>query len=194
MGIEDSETPAAIRVRMRVDGSPDGGSRMKILHVYNQHRSGGGATAATQATIALTREAASDVAVLTYKSSELPSGPLGHLTAGWSAFTGGSARRDFIEAQWLMLQQPEPEDFVIATGVQHSVRDFCEIAFGEAGLDYREHVVQDAAFFRPADPTTMVADARLAAERLAWHPAVSFEAMVREMARADLERVRRSAT
>ena len=101
---------------------------------------------------------------------------------------------DYVDAMFRMLQQDAPADVVVGTGVPHSVRDFCEIAFGEAGLDYREYVVQDAAFFRPADPTTMVADARLAAERLAWHPAVSFEAMVREMARADLERVRRSAT
>lgn len=101
---------------------------------------------------------------------------------------------DYVDAMFRMVQQDAPADVVIGSGVPHSVRDFCEIAFGEAGLDYREHVVQDAAFFRPVDPTTMVADARLAAQRLAWRPTVSFEAMVREMTRTDLERVRRSAT
>lgn len=101
---------------------------------------------------------------------------------------------DYVDAMFRMLQQDTPGDVVIGTGVAHSVRDVCEIAFGEAGLDYREHVVQDPAFLRPADPMTMVADPRLAAQRLAWRPAVSFEAMVREMARADLQRVRRSAT
>src|SRR5437764_4978064 len=64
---------------------------------------------------------------------------------------------DYVEAMWLMLQQPEPDDFVIGTGESHSVRDLCELAFAHVGLDYREHVVQDPKFFRPAEVDLLVA-------------------------------------
>ena len=101
---------------------------------------------------------------------------------------------DYVDAMWRMLQQESPVDLVIGSGISHSVRDFCAVAFAEAGLDYRDHVVLDERYLRPADPVTMVADSRRAAERLGWRPTVSFEALVREMTRADLERVRGSAT
>ncbi|MEO7962292.1 MAG: GDP-mannose 4,6-dehydratase [Gemmatimonadaceae bacterium] len=100
---------------------------------------------------------------------------------------------DYVDAMWRMLQCDAAIDVVIGSGVSRSVREFCEIAFAEAGLDYRDFVVQDEQFFRPVDSVSMLADARLAAERIGWRPSVSFEELVREMVRADLERVRGSA-
>ncbi len=100
---------------------------------------------------------------------------------------------DYVEAIWAMLQRDEPRDYVIGTGQAHSVEDFLEAAFGAVGLDWREHVVQDAAFFRPAEVEHLVADATRAREELGWTPRVGFEALVRMMVEADLERVRASA-
>ncbi|HKS26689.1 MAG TPA: GDP-mannose 4,6-dehydratase [Pyrinomonadaceae bacterium] len=94
---------------------------------------------------------------------------------------------DFVRAMHLMLQQEEPEDYVIATGETHSVREFCELAFAEAGLDYREHVRVDEKFYRPAEVDLLVGDASKAKERLGWEPTVSFPALVREMVQADLK-------
>jgi GDPmannose 4,6-dehydratase len=87
---------------------------------------------------------------------------------------------------WLMLQQPEPDDYVIATGQTHSVREFCEIAFGYLGLDYRDFVVQDERFFRPAEVDLLVGDAGKARQKLGWQPTVSFEDMIRLMVDYDL--------
>lgn len=101
---------------------------------------------------------------------------------------------DYVQAMWRMLQEDAPSDFIIGTGESHSVREFCEVAFSTAGLDYRQHVVQDERLFRPVDSRALVADASMAAKRLDWHPTHSFEALVREMTRADLARLNRSAT
>lgn len=97
---------------------------------------------------------------------------------------------DYVEAMWLMLQQDEPDDYVIGTGHTWSVRDLCDVAFSYAGLDYRQHVVQDPRFFRPAEVDLLVADPSKAKEQLGWAPGLSFEQLVHAMVEADLERQR----
>jgi len=97
---------------------------------------------------------------------------------------------DYVEAMWLMLQQPEPEDFVVSTGDTRSVRELCEVAFKHAGLDYAKHVVQDPKFFRPAEVDLLVGDPSMAAKKLGWKPRVNFHELVRMMVDADLERHR----
>jgi GDPmannose 4,6-dehydratase len=96
---------------------------------------------------------------------------------------------DYVEGMWLMLQQDEPEDFVLGTGVTHSVREFCEEAFGYVGLDYRDYVVQDPRFFRPAEVDSLVADPGKACRKLGWTPRVNFPDLVRLMVDADLKRI-----
>ncbi|MBC8353445.1 MAG: GDP-mannose 4,6-dehydratase [Planctomycetes bacterium] len=96
---------------------------------------------------------------------------------------------DYVRAMWLMLQQDVPDDFVIATGVKHSVREFCEIAFGHAGLQWEDHVEVDQALIRPADVNTLCGDATKAKQQLGWEPEASFAELVRRMVDADLERV-----
>jgi GDPmannose 4,6-dehydratase len=93
---------------------------------------------------------------------------------------------DYVRAMWLMLQQPEPDDYVIATGQTHSVRELCEVAFGYLGLDWRDFVVQDPAFMRPAEVDQLVGDAGKARQKLGWQPTVSFEDMIRLMVDYDL--------
>jgi GDPmannose 4,6-dehydratase len=93
---------------------------------------------------------------------------------------------------WLMLQQEAPDDYVVATGVEHSVRDLVEIAFGHAGLDWREHVTVDPAFLRPAEVDHLVGDPGKARSRLGWEPSVDFAGLVRMMVDADLERLQAS--
>jgi GDPmannose 4,6-dehydratase len=116
--------------------------------------------------------------------------------------------RDFIEAQWLMLQQPSPEDYVIATGVQHSVREFVEAVAAELGMKVRWKgsgaeekgydaegrciVAVDPRYFRPAEVDTLVGDASKAREKLGWKPRVAFPELVAEMAREDLREAERS--
>jgi GDPmannose 4,6-dehydratase len=97
---------------------------------------------------------------------------------------------DYVEAMWRMLQRPEPRDFVIGTGVTHTVREFVEIAFAHVGLDWRRHVVQDPRFVRPAEVDLLQADPSLARADLGWRPTVGFEDLVRMMVDADLERLR----
>ena len=97
---------------------------------------------------------------------------------------------DYVDAMWRMLQQDTAEDYVIGTGRTHSVRELCDVAFAAAGLDYREFVVQDERFFRPAEVDLLVADSTKARERLGWVPPVSFEELIRMMVDADLERHR----
>ncbi len=97
---------------------------------------------------------------------------------------------DYVEAMWLMLQQDEPGDYVVATGETHSVREFCELAFAHAGLDYRDHVVQDERFFRPAEVDLLVGDPSKARQVLGWQPRTSFPELVQQMVDADLELVR----
>ncbi len=99
---------------------------------------------------------------------------------------------DYVKAMWLMLQQERPDDFVIATGTQHSVGDLCRIAFGHVGLDYREFVKIDKSFLRPAEVETLVGDAGKAKKILGWVPEVSFEELVKMMVDADLQRLTES--
>ena len=94
---------------------------------------------------------------------------------------------DYVRAMWLMLQQEEPDDYVVATGESRSVRDFCEMAFAEAGLDYRDHVRVDERLLRPAEVDLLVGDASKARRVLGWEPRYTFEELVSEMVRADLE-------
>ena len=96
---------------------------------------------------------------------------------------------DYVPAMWMMLQEPEPDDYVIATGQTHSVRDVCEIAFGHLGLDYRDYVVVAHALVRPAEVDLLVGDASKARERLGWAPRVTFKELVEMMVDADLARL-----
>ncbi len=99
--------------------------------------------------------------------------------------------KDYVEAMWLMLQQEQPEDFVIATGSAHSVRECCQVAFDEAGLgDFERYVVIDPAFVRPAEVDHLIGDPSKAARQLGWKPRTSFEELIRLMTRADLELLR----
>jgi GDPmannose 4,6-dehydratase len=98
---------------------------------------------------------------------------------------------DYVEAMWQMLQQPTPDDYVVATGISHSVREFCEAAFAHVGLDYREHVVVDPKFHRPAEVDVLLGDSSKALRTLGWAPKVQFEALVAMMVDADLTRVGR---
>jgi GDPmannose 4,6-dehydratase len=95
---------------------------------------------------------------------------------------------DYVEAMWRMLQQPTPDDYVVGMGVTRSVRELCQIAFEVVGLDYRDYVVQDEKFFRPAEVDVLVADPSKARERLGWSPQVTFEQLVEMMVEADLAR------
>ncbi len=93
---------------------------------------------------------------------------------------------DYVEAMWLMLQQDEPDDFVICTGVTHSVREFCELTFSRLGLDWQDYVVVDEAFLRPAEVDLLVGDSSKAAEHLGWKPRTGFADLVAMMVDADL--------
>ncbi len=97
---------------------------------------------------------------------------------------------DYVDAMWRMLQQDEPSDYVIGTGKTWSVRDLCRIAFEVVGLDYRDYVVQDERFFRPAEVDLLVADPSKAREKLGWEPKVSFAELIAMMVEADLKRHR----
>jgi GDPmannose 4,6-dehydratase len=94
---------------------------------------------------------------------------------------------DYVEAMWLMLQQAEADDYVIGTGETHSVREFLDLAFGRAGLDWREHVKIDERYFRPAEVDLLLSDPSKAKQRLGWQPKVSFQELVTRMVDADLE-------
>jgi len=96
--------------------------------------------------------------------------------------------RDYVEAMWLMLQRETPDDYVVATGETHSVREFLEEAFSYVGLDWREHVVVDPKYFRPAEVDLLLGDPGKARSVLGWRPTVSFVELVRLMVDADLER------
>ncbi len=114
---------------------------------------------------------------------------LGNLDAerDWG-FTG-----DYVRAMWLMLQQPEARDYVVATGTTHSVRRLVELAFGHAGLDYQDYVETDPTLLRPAEVYHLRGDASKAARELGWQPTVSFEQLVAMMVDSDLERLERPA-
>ncbi len=97
---------------------------------------------------------------------------------------------DYVKAMWLMLQQDEPDDYVVAMGQPHSVRELCELAFSHLGLDWRDHVVVDPAFIRPAEVDQLVGDSRKARRVLGWQPSVSFEELIQMMVDADLALLR----
>ncbi len=98
---------------------------------------------------------------------------------------------DYVRAMWLMLQQDEPSDFVVATGVAHSVRECLEVAFDQAGLAVQDHVTTDETLLRPAEVEHLIGDAGKARERLGWDPEVSFDELIRMMVDADYELLRR---
>jgi GDPmannose 4,6-dehydratase len=112
--------------------------------------------------------------------------PIGNLDAerDWG-FAG-----DYVEAMWRMLQRDEPEDFVVGTGVIHSVRELCQVAFDHVGLEWQKHVRTDPARFRPAEVDHLRADATKAREVLGWKPGVGFDELVRRMVDADLAGLR----
>ena len=135
----------------------------------------------------VTRKVTDGVArIVTGKASHLP---LGNLDArrDWG-FAG-----DYVRAMWLMLQQDEASDYVVATGVDHSVRDLCQIAFAHAGLDYRDHVTTDQSLYRPAEVEHLRGDATKARQALGWEPTVDFAGLITMMVDADLERHRSGA-
>lgn len=94
---------------------------------------------------------------------------------------------DYVRAMHMMLQQPEPDDYVIATGVTHTVRDLCELAFAEVGLDYRDYIKIDKKHYRPAEVDLLVGDASKAEQTFGWKPTYSFEQLIREMVQEDLK-------
>ena len=99
----------------------------------------------------------------------------------------GAIAGDYVEAMWLMLQQPTPDDFVIATGETHSVRELCEVAFARVGLDWERHVVVDKSHVRPAEVDTLIGNAAKARRVLGWQPKVSFRNLVEMMVDADVK-------
>ena len=99
---------------------------------------------------------------------------------------------DYVQAMWMMLQQDRADNFVVGSGQTHSVREFCEVAFAHAGLDYRDFVVQDQTFYRPAEVDLLVADPGKARSVLGWKPTVDFEGLARMMVDADMELLKRS--
>jgi GDPmannose 4,6-dehydratase len=98
---------------------------------------------------------------------------------------------DYVEAMWLMLQQPEPDDYVVATNELYSVRDFCVKSFSRLGLDYRDHVEVDPRYYRPAEVDLLLGDSTKARTKLRWAPRTSFEQLVDMMVDGDLELARR---
>ncbi len=96
---------------------------------------------------------------------------------------------DYVRAMWMMLQHDKPDNFVIATGQNHSVRELCEIAFSRLDLDYKEYVVTDPQFVRPAEVDVLLGDASHAEKTLGWEPKVSFEQMIKMMVDADMKRL-----
>jgi GDPmannose 4,6-dehydratase len=97
--------------------------------------------------------------------------------------------REYVEAMWRMLQKDQADDYVVATGETHSVREFCDAAFNEVNLDYRDYVVKDERFFRPAEVDLLVGNAAKARRVLGWEPATTFPELIREMVRTDLETI-----
>jgi GDPmannose 4,6-dehydratase len=98
--------------------------------------------------------------------------------------------QDYVEAMWRMLQQDQPDDYVVATGEAHTVREFCEVAFAHVGLDWQKHVTVDPRYFRPSEVDTLLGDATKAKKVLGWEPKVKFADLVKLMVDADLEALR----
>ncbi|OYW18407.1 MAG: hypothetical protein B7Z55_10695 [Planctomycetales bacterium 12-60-4] len=119
------------------------------------------------------------------KTGRLQQLPLGNL----EAVRDWGYALDYVRAMHLMLQQPSPDDFVIATGEAHTVREFCEVAFSHVGLNYQDYVVVDPAFYRPAEVQLLLGNAHKACGKLGWSPQVRFEELVRMMVDHDLKQV-----
>ncbi len=113
--------------------------------------------------------------------------PLGNLDAERDWGYAG----DYVRAMWLMLQRDEPRDYVVATGITHSVRDLCQVAFAHVGLDYEKHVDTDPIYYRPAEVDHLRGDASRARAELGWEPTVDFEGLIGMMVDADMARVER---
>lgn len=105
------------------------------------------------------------------------------------AFRDWGFAGDYVHAMWLMLQQETADDYVISTGEQHSVREFCDIAFATVGLKTEDHVVTDPRFLRPAEVSTLLGDSSKAQDKLGWQRKVDFQQLVTMMVEADLQRV-----
>ena len=101
---------------------------------------------------------------------------------------------DFIEAMWMMLQQPFPDDYIVATGESHSVREFLDLAGACCGVDWKQHVETDPRYFRPAEVDFLLGDSSKARLKLNWKPRVTFEALVRMMVEHDLDLARQEQT
>jgi GDPmannose 4,6-dehydratase len=99
---------------------------------------------------------------------------------------------DYVRAMWMMLQQDAPDNYVVATGETHSVEELVELAFSYVDLDWREYVVQDARFMRPAEVDLLIGDPAKARTKLGWEPEVSFAELIRMMVDADLDRIERA--
>jgi GDPmannose 4,6-dehydratase len=99
--------------------------------------------------------------------------------------------KDYVEAMWLMLQQGTPDDYVVATGETHTVREFCEVAFGHVGLDWKKHVVVDPKYFRPTEVDLLLGDASKAKQKLGWVPKTRFADLAKLMVDSDLEVIKR---
>ncbi|HQR34192.1 MAG TPA: GDP-mannose 4,6-dehydratase, partial [Blastocatellia bacterium] len=99
--------------------------------------------------------------------------------------------KDYVRAMWMMLQQDEPDDYVIATGETHSVRELLDEAFGHLGLDWQKHVEIDARYFRPAEVDLLIGDATKAKEKLGWQPEITFKELVTTMVDADLTELKK---
>ncbi|PJF24535.1 MAG: GDP-mannose 4,6-dehydratase, partial [Phototrophicales bacterium] len=97
---------------------------------------------------------------------------------------------DYVEAMWLMLQQDQPDDYVIATGRTHTVQKLIEIAFGVLDLEWQRYVVQDERFMRPAEVDLLIGDAAKARQKLGWQPKVTFEQLIEMMVKADYDRLK----
>ncbi len=97
---------------------------------------------------------------------------------------------DYVKAMWLMLQQPQPNDYVVASGETHSVAELCDLAFGHVDLNYHDYVAQDSKYFRPAEVDLLVGDASKAGRVLGWEPSMTFRELIQMMVEADLEAIR----
>ena len=125
---------------------------------------------------------------VTYNAAAIKLGILDKLNLGnVDARRDWGYAKDYVEAMWMMLQQDEPEDYVIATGKDHSVRDLVAVAFGHLGLDWEDHVELDAALLRPAEVDHLIGDYSKAREKLGWEPRTSFDELIRLMVDSDME-------
>jgi GDPmannose 4,6-dehydratase len=132
---------------------------------------------------------------ITHNVAKIKLGLAGELRLGnLDASRDWGHAKDFVRAMWMMVQQEEAQDFVIATGKTHSVRDFVAKAFSHAGLDYEKYVVVDPTFFRPTEPVQLVGDSTSAREVLGWKPEYDFDRIVNEMVEDSLERLKNPAS